>query len=528
MDNFMLTPTNNAFVYAFIIAFGGFVFGLDLVLISGTIQFIKVEFALSAIQIGNLVAGPGYGALIGLIFTSIICDKIGRKRTMIIIAGLYSLSAIGSAYAPSASFLFWARVLGGFAFASLSVASMYIGEIAPPKYRGKLVGINQLNIVIGIFVAQLINFYLISSLADPASPLISLGLSDTTVWRWMLGFEIIPATIWFLAVFFLPESPRWLALNGNIEKTKKVLTKITEAPELTKQLQEITDSFATREQDVLNTVQQAKLLFSPIMRAALVIGVVSAIIQALTGMNAVLAYMPLIFSQLGGGEASAFSQTLLVGGIGIIFTILGLLYVDKLGRRPIFAGGLLWGTISLFIIFIGFFNATYTLTPESIISLDSSFDTSLLQGLLGLEYQSDLSFKKAVINEIGLYAFNANEALIMSAATNINGLMVFIGVISFQCAFNFSMGPVLWILFSEIFPTRVRGFAIPFCGFIASVFGGVLVPLFFPWQLENLGAAYTFAMYMLFSLAGLIFVLKKIPETKNKSIEQIEYELTTK
>lgn len=524
----MLTPTKNAFLFAFIIAFGGFVFGLDLVLISGTIQFIKIEFGLSAIEIGNLVAGPGYGALIGLIFTSLVCDKIGRKKTMIIIAGLYSLSAIGSAYAPSANFLFFARVLGGLAFASLSVASMYIGEIAPPKYRGKLVGMNQLNIVIGIFIAQLVNFYIIGVIADPSHSLQALGLNEASAWRWMLGFEIVPAVIWFLGVLVLPESPRWLALNGKMEQTKNVMAKITEPEELAKQLQEIEHSLDNKNTHSLSTIEQAKLLFSPVMRTALVIGVVSAMIQALTGMNAVLAYMPMIFSQLGGGETSAFSQTMFVGGIGLIFTVLGILFVDKLGRRPIFAGGLLWGAVSLFIVFIGFFNATYLLTPESIASLKNSLDYSLLQPLLGTQFTSDLTFKQAIIDQIGLSAFTSNESEIMSAATNINGMLVFIGIISFQCAFNFSMGPVLWILISEIFPTKVRAFAIPLCGFTASVFGGVIVPLFFPWQLETLGAAYTFALYMAFSLAGAIFVLKKIPETKNKTIEEIELELSLK
>ncbi|MBU2869477.1 MFS transporter [Colwellia sp. E2M01] len=524
----MLSPTKNAFLFAFIIAFGGFVFGLDLVLISGTIQFIKIEFGLSAIEIGNLVAGPGYGALIGLIFTSLVCDKIGRKKTMLIIAGLYSLSAIGSAYAPSANFLFWSRVLGGLAFASLSVASMYIGEVAPPKYRGKLVGMNQLNIVIGIFVAQLVNFYIIGVIADSTHSLQALGLNEASAWRWMLGFEIVPAVVWFLAIFILPESPRWLALNGKMEQTKQVMAKITEPEDLDKELQEIDKSFDTKNPHSLSTIEQAKIFFSPVMRTALVIGVVSAMIQALTGINSVLAYMPMIFSQLGGGEASAFSQTLVVGGIGLIFTILGVLCVDKLGRRPIFAGGLLWGAFSLLLIVIGFFNATYLLTPESVASLKGAIDLSLLQPILGTEFSSDLAFKQAVIEHIGLAAFTLNESDLMSAATNINGILVFIGIISLLCAHNFSMGPILWILLSEIFPTKVRAFAIPFCGFIASVFGGVIVPLFFPWQLETLGAAYTFALYMVFSLLGLAFVLKKVPETKNKTIEEIELELSKK
>lgn len=524
----MLTPTKNAFLYALIVAFGGFVFGLDIILISGTIKTITTEFGLSALEVGNIVAGPGYGALIGLICTSYFADHFGRKKTALTIAALYSLSAIGSAYAPSADFLFWSRFLGGLAFASLSLASMYIGEIAPPKYRGKLVGLNQLNIVIGIFVAQILNYYIINVTEMNPEWAVSIGLNADTAWRWMLGAEIIPALLWFMALFLVPESPRWLALNNKTEKAQKVLTKITEPKELQEQLDEIVHNLEDTKASNLNLIEQIKLLFSPAMRIALVIGVVIAIVQAMTGMNAVLAYTPKIFAQLGGDESSAFARSMMLGGIGLFFTVLALAFIDKLGRRPILLGGLTWAIVSLGIVVLGFLNASYTLTPESIIVLKDSIDINLLQPLLNVEFTSDLDFKQALEQQIGRDTLVKFENDLMTASTNINGVMVLVALISFQCAYNFSLGPIVWILLSEIFSTKVRAVAIPLCGFVASVFGGILVPALFPWQLENLGVVYTFSVYLISCFIGLLFAMKMIPETKNKTIEQIEEELTGK
>lgn len=525
----MHTATKNAFWFSFIVAFGGFVFGLDIVLISGTIKTITTEFGLTPLEVGHIVAGPGYGALVGLICTSYFADKFGRKKTALTIAALYSLSAIGSAIAPSADFLFWARFIGGLAFASLSLASMYIGEIAPPKYRGKLVGLNQLNIVIGIFIAQILNYYIINVVADTPEWAMSVGLNADTAWRWMLGAEIIPALLWFIALFLVPESPRWLALNGKTDQAEKALTKITEPEELKEQLNEIVHNLEDENDHTvhnLSLVQQFKLLFSPQMRAALMIGVVITIIQPMTGMNPVLAYMPKIFAQLGGDESTAFSQTMMVGGIGLLFTVLALVFIDKLGRRPILLGGLAWAIVSLGIVTLGFFNASYMLTAESVIALKDSVDISLLQPLLNVEFSSDFEFKQALVQHIGRDSMIAFENNLMTAAADINGLLILIGIISFQCAYNFSLGPVVWILLSELFTTKVRAVAIPFCGFIASIFGGIIVPTFFPWQLANMGAVSTFGLYLICCVIGLFFSMKMIPETKNKTIEEIEVELS--
>jgi len=524
----MLTPTKNAFLYSLIIAFGGFVFGLDIVLISGTIKTITTEFGLSALEIGYIVSGPGWGALVGLICTSYFSDKFGRKNTALAIAALYTLSAIGSAYAPNAEFLFWSRFLGGLAFASLSLASMYIGEIAPPKSRGKLVGLNQLNIVIGIFVAQLFNYYIINATEQNAEWAVNIGLHADNAWRWMLGAEIVPALLWFIALFIVPESPRWLALNGKVEKAKQALTKITEPKELDKQMLEIVHSLNDTNANNLSLIEQLKLLLTPGLRTALIIGVVVTVIQPMTGMNAVLAYMPTIFAQLGVSESSAFGQTVMVGGIGLLFTVLALVFIDKLGRRPILLGGLTWAILSLGLVIFGFFNATYILTPESVLALKDSIDVSLLQPILNTEFASDFEFKQAVENQIGRENFIKLESNIMTAAISINGLMVLIGIISFQCAYNFSLGPVVWILLSEVFTTKVRAVAIPLCGFVATLFGGILVPLFFPWQLANMGAVSTFGLYLICCFVGLLFAYRVIPETKNKTIEEIEVELSAK
>lgn len=524
----MFTPTKNAFLYSLIIAFGGLVFGLDIILISGTIKSITTEFGLSALEIGYIVSGPGWGALVGLICTSYFADRFGRKKTALFIAALYTLSAIGSAYAPSAELLFWARFLGGLSFASLSLASMYIGEIAPPKSRGKLVGLNQLNIVIGISIAQIFNYYIVDIISQNTEWALNLGLTTDTAWRWMLGAEIIPALLWFFALTLVPESPRWLVLNGREEEGKKVLAKITEPENVEKEFNLISQNVDNNDNgdNTLSLYQQFKLLFTPTMRTALIIGLVITIIQPMTGMNALLAYMPTIFEQLGGGEESAFSQSVLVGGIGLVFTVLALVFIDKIGRRPILLGGLVGIIISFCLVVFGFFNATYMLTPESVLVLKDSIDIQLLQPLLNIEFTSDFEFKQAITEQIGRDAFVNFEGSLMTAATSINGLLILIGIIGVQCSYNFSIGPVVWILLSEIFTTKVRAVAIPLCGFILTVFGGILVPLFFPWLLENVGATSTFTVPLVCCVIGLYFSYKVIPETKNKTIEEIEKELT--
>ncbi|MGM8228666.1 MFS transporter [Cellvibrio sp. ARAG 10.3] len=522
----MYSANRNAFFFSFVVALGGFVFGLDIALISGTIKYIIAEFNLSAFQVGAIVGGAtGLGSIVALLYAGYFCERYGRKNTLIVIAALYLISAVGSAFAMSFETLFAARFLGGLAFASLTLASMYIGEIAPPELRGKLVGLNQMNIVVGIFVAQLLNFCIITVIGSQPAWANWIGLTALTSWRWMLGLEILPALLWFLLLFFVPESPRWLVMNGFKHKAKEVIAKIAPAEMVKHQFAQICENLRGAEHS-LSVNEQLGLLFKSRLRIALFIGVGAAMLQSLCGMNAVLGYMPFIFSQVGGGDVSAFQQTVWVGAIGLFFTFLALLMIDRMGRRPILLWGSAWAAISMGIVAYGFAEATYMLTAESVAAFDGRMDTGLLAPMLDVEYLSDLEFKRALAANLGSIAPSSLQADLLNVAARMQGVLVFAGLIGFVAAFNFSLGPVMWILLSEIFPTRIRGVAIPACALVCTLFGGILVPTLFPWQIEVQGVAATFWIYFCFCVLGAFFVLKVVPETKGKSLEEIETLLT--
>ncbi|UUA73796.1 MFS transporter [Cellvibrio sp. QJXJ] len=521
----MQRANRNAFFFSFIVALGGFVFGLDIALISGTIKYIIAEFSLTAFQVGAIVGGStGLGSIVALLCAGYFCERFGRKNTLLFIAALYLISALWSAFAVSFETLFAARFLGGLAFASLTLASMYIGEIAPPDLRGKLVGLNQMNIVLGIFIAQLLNFYIVTVISTQPAWANWIGLTELTSWRWMLGSEILPALIWFLLLFFIPESPRWLVMNGKKHKAEAVIAKIAPAEIVAQQFKQICDNLKGAEHS-LSVSEQLGLLFKSRLRIALFIGAGAAMLQSLCGMNAVLGYMPFIFSQVGGGDASAFQQTVWVGAIGLFFTFLALVMIDRMGRRPILLWGSVWAAVSMGVVTYCFAGATYMLSAESVAAFADRIDTSLLAPMFGVEYASDLEFKGALVTHLGSAALGSLQVDLLNTAAHMQGVLVFIGLISFVAAFNFSLGPVMWILFSEIFPTRIRGVAIPVCALVCTLFGGVLVPTLFPWQIEVQGVAVTFLIYTCFCVLGAIFVLKMVPETKGKSLEEIESQL---
>ena len=223
--------TRRAFLYAAIVTIGGFVFGLDAAVISGTVRYITIEFGLTDLEVGAVVSAPGFGVLFALVVTGAICESIGRKKTLIMVAALYTLSALLSAIATSYEMLVGARFIGGLAFASLSIASMYIGEIAPSSQRGKLVSMNQIMIVIGLTAAYFSNYFLVEVMAD--SP---------DVWRWMLGMEILPALAWMLLLFLVPQSPRWLLCKGQKEAAKAQLLKLVGPERIEQEFNELVRS----------------------------------------------------------------------------------------------------------------------------------------------------------------------------------------------------------------------------------------------------------------------------------------------
>ncbi|MDF7824189.1 sugar porter family MFS transporter [Pontiellaceae bacterium B12227] len=514
-----------AFFYSIVVALGGFVFGLDAAVISGTVKFITAEFGLNEVQVGTVVSAPGFGVLLALLIAGPMCNKLGRKKTLIIIAALYWVSAVTSALAPSYVGLICARFLGGLAFTSITVAAMYIGEIAPPKWRGKLVSINQMNIVVGLSSAYFINFLLLSGMNSGAEWALKLNLEEH-IWRFMLGSEIIPAFIWLALLFFVPESPRWLVYRGRIEEAKAIMHRITPDDEIEQQIREMEESLHHGTEE-LSAMSQFKELFHKRMRIAVIVGIIIAIAQQLSGINAILFYAPTVFEQLGGGTDAAFQQSIWVGMVSVVFTFAAIMLVDRLGRRPMILFGLLWIMASHLLCSYGFKTATYSLPPEAVKVLPADMDKEALVPMVGKLFSSDIEFKAALIDSLGEEQARHHSASIIKESATMNAGLILGGILSFIAAFHFSVGPLMWVLFSELFPTSLRGVAIPLFALISSVIS-FLVQFLFPWQLANMGGASMFLFYALVSLVGCVAIWPFLPETKNMSIEEIQLALEKK
>lgn len=510
----------NAFLYSTIVAFGGFVFGLDAALISGAFKFITAEFNLNEWQVGSLGFGPGIGVIFALPLAAWSSNKYGRKNTLKVIAAMYLISALGSAFAPSFITLFLARLLGGLAFSSLTLGAMYIGEIAPSEYRGKLVSMTQINIVVGLTAAYFINFWLVTITSSDADWVTTFGIRENT-WRWMLGIEIIPALAWFGLLFLVPRSPAWLVYQEKYEEAKRTLLKVIPASEIDANIADMKKSIEESNDDTSIKAQLSEIFSKP-MRIVLIVALTMAIVQQVTGINAILTYAPTVFEQIGLGENGAFMSAIWIGLVSIIFTVLSLVLIDKLGRRPMMISGLIWVVLSLAICAYGFGSAKYEVTNKVIAEMQKEIpEASKLTALVGKQYGTDIEFKEAVKNVVGEVSARDNSSVFLEKATTINSVLILIGILSFIAAFHFSVGPILWVLFSEIFPISLRGIAIPFFALISSVVSAV-AQFFFPWQLANMGATSIFLFYASFVFIGLMILIKFLPETKNLTIEEIQ------
>ena len=508
---------------AVIVSMGGFVFGFDASVISGVVGFVTTEFNLTPIQSGFVVAAPTLSGLFGTMIMGPLSDALGRKKILISIAFLYVLSAIASAFATSYIMLVTARCVGGLAFTSLMIAPMYIGEISPANLRGKRVSINQLNIVVGLSAAYFANYFLLNLSTSGLQWVSDFGI-DVNTWRWMLGLEIIPALVFFLALFIVPNSPRWLMLKGREEEAREVISMLLPAEDVEAEINTIKNSSATATEGLWERIGD---IFGPKMRLALIIGLIVGVAQQITGINAIFFYAPTIFEQSGIGTNAAFAQAVLVGLINVIFTIFAMALIDLWGRRPLLILGLSGIAVSMAMCTYGFAKATYEITPESIVeiqkieNINESFDPSLLESMIGKAYQSDVEFKSALKLAIGVKATRDNQSVLIKNSININAILILIGILGFVASFAISLGPVMWVLFSEIFPNQLRGVAISFVG-LANSLVSFLVQLLFPTELDVFGAALTFASYGVFAVIGLILVTWLLPETKGKSLEELE------
>lgn len=506
---------------ALIVAMGGFLMGFDASVISGVVTFIEPEFKLSNIELGWAVASLTLTATLAMMVSGPLSDRFGRRAVLKWAAVLFSVSALASALAPDYLTLVVARMLGGLGVgAALIIAPMYIAEISPADIRGRMVSFNQLNIVIGISVAFFTNYLILSLGQSDLAWAQALRLGEWN-WRWMLGIEALPAVIYFLALHSVPESPRWLVMHGRNDEALGIMAKVSSQAQAEADLSEILESVDAEADQEQGTLKE---LFQPAMKLVLTIGITMAILQQITGINSVFFYAPMIFEQSGIGTDASFMQAVLVGLVNLVFTVLAIMLIDRLGRRPLMGFGLVGITTCMLLLAYGFGTATYTLSNDVIQALPSSVDTTALMTIAGQVFDSDIAFNHAVITAIGSEAFASNQSLLVSSAISMNPTLILIGILGFVASFAISLGPVMWVLFSELFPNRIRGIAISFVGLINSAVS-FTVQLVFPWELETLGSSMTFLIYGIFALIGLVIIMKLLPETKGRRLEELEAEL---
>lgn len=308
-------------------ALGGYLFGFDFAVISGALPFLREQFFLDVWQEGFLTGSLGLGCIAGCLFTGVLVDKYGRKPGLLLAAFIFALSSAGMAYATSFSFFIMMRFAAGIGVGIASMLSpMYIAEVSPAAVRGRNVAINQLTIVIGILVTNLVNYNLSGYGAD--------------AWRWMFGLGVIPSSLFFIGVLWLPESPRWLIQSGKIEKARSVLEKIGNTAFANKTIQEIESSG--------KNISAVRSVFEKSVRPAVIIGVTLAVFQQLCGINVVFNYTSTIFESAGANLNRQLFETISIGIVNLLFTFLAMWQVDKLGRKPL----MLIGSLGLSVIYI--------------------------------------------------------------------------------------------------------------------------------------------------------------------------------
>jgi len=503
---------------ALFVALGGFLMGFDASVISGVVGFIEVEFALTKIQLGWSVSSLSLTATLAMMLSGPLSDRIGRRPVLRIAALLFAVSAILSAVAPSFTWLVLARMLGGLGVgAALIIAPMYIAEMAPPDARGRLVSFNQLNIVIGISVAFFSNYLILTLGESGAAWTEALRLGEWN-WRWMLGVETLPAVLYLVALLFVPESPRWLAMRGRDDEAREVLERVGGREQASDDLRAVKEAIAA--EAALGRVSP-KTLLHPSLRLVMTIGISVGILQQITGINAVFFYAPMIFEQSGIGTNASFMQAALVGLVNLALTVVAMALIDRLGRRPLLGFGLTGIAVCMLTLAWGFGSATYQLDQAAVDALPADIDRQRLELVTDTTYESDTEFREALFAAIGQDVYKQHESELVSRAITMNPVLILFAILGFVASFAVSIGPIMWVLFSELFPNRVRGIAISFVGLINSSVA-FMVTFIFPWQLETLGNSGTFLIYGVFAVVGLIFVMRILPETKGRSLEELE------
>jgi len=443
---------------AIIASLGGFLFGYDTAIISGTIGFVTGQFSLDAIWEGWYVSSALIGTILGVSIAGVLSDRYGRKEILFLSGIFFGLSAIGCMISGSFTELVIFRLLGGVGVGIASMLSpLYISEIAPADRRGRLVALYQFAITIGILFAYFANAFLLNNsqseaLADNTGLIHKVMAGE--IWRAMLGSETIPALLFIILLFTIPKSPRWLTMKGKKERAKSILLKFVDEKEADKEIRDI-------ETNLKKETGGLKMAFTGKFKRAMVIGVVLAILSQLSGINAIIYYGPKILEEAGLQISEALGGQVIIGVINVAFTIIAIWKIDKLGRRPL----LLFGIFGIII---------------SLVTVGC------------------------------LFYFEVNNTYLLMAS-----------ILLFIACFAFSYGPVVWVLLSEIYPLSIRGMAMSVATMAVWV-GNAFLGQMVPWFLENLKPHGTFWLFAICTLPAIYIVARLVPETKGKTLEEIE------
>ncbi|MDG1572248.1 sugar porter family MFS transporter [Robiginitalea sp. M366] len=487
-----------------IVALGGFLLGFDSAVISGAVRGITVYFEMTDAMLGFAVGCVIFGAMAGNLVAGPLSDRFGRKNVLLVVAALFTISATWSALATGYTEFIIARIIGGIGIGgAILIAPVYIAEIAPPKLRGSLVSFNQLNIVIGISVAYFSNYFLVNYGEES--------------WRWMLGVEAIPAFIYFLALFTVPKSPRWLIQKLNkVALARKILERIGGEAYAEATIVEIQRGLAKKEsKGTLSDLLSSK--YATIMIIAMGI----AFFQQITGINAIFYYAPTIFEQAGGSTDSSFLQAIVVGLTNLVFTLVAIWLIDRLGRKPLLLIGTTSMTVALLLATLAFNNATYDFNEATLAKVSDVQTREVLTQLSGNSYDGQAALFQAVQPMMGEDQFLDFKRNQITNFIQINATLVLVAILLYVAAFAISLGPVMWALISEIFPSKIKGIAISVVGFFNSLVSFSVTQVF-PWELSNLGPTATFAIYALLSFLAILFVKRFVIETKGRSLEEVE------
>ena len=446
-------------------ALGGFLFGFDSGVINGTVGALQNAFNSDAVGTGFNIASMLLGCAAGAFFAGNLADKMGRKSTLLIAAAAFVISAWGSGSAAGSTEFVFYRILGGLAVGAASILSpAYIGEIAPPHIRGRLISLQQLAIVLGLFMAFFSN-YLIAQAAGGASGTHWWGFA---AWQWMFWMEIIPASLFLLFLFFIPESPRYLVAVGKDEKARKILAGLTDNKTATDQVAEIKQTVIRerkpRLSDIINPATGK-------IHAIVWVGIGLAALQQFTGINVVFYYGSVLWQAAGFTEADALLTNVISGSVNVSFTFLAIALVDKVGRKPLLLVGALGQAVML--------------------------------GLLAI-----------------IFAFGAKDASGGLELTGKSGILALVTANLYIAFFATTWGPVMWVMLGEMFPNKFRGAALAMAGLVQWG-SNFMITISFPILLTSIGLGISYGIYAAFGIVAFLMVRRYVTETRGRTLEEI-------